>query len=819
MTSPKKRILVVEDDPGLTQLFGDRLERAGIGCDAVASGQACLDWLEQHSPDILLLDYVLPDMLAPALVDQLWKADRLPPFIVITGHGDERVAVELMKLGARDYLVKDSLLLDRLPAVVKRTLQEVENERRLATTEAALRHSENLFRRTFDEAPAGTAIVNLNLFFLRANAAFCRFIGYTEEELRGLRFAQITHPDDIAASVEQARQLLTGETAEFVMEKRYVRKDGAVVWGHVSVRLIRDAEGRPLHLIPIIQDITERKQTEEALRDANQKLRASQTATLSLLEDLRAENASRKASETRFRRLFEMAPLPMCLVGKDGTIRFRNERFVQVFGYTADKVRTLAEWWLHAYPDADYRAWAAELWNKAVQHAAQEGRDIEPGIREVTCQSGEKRIVEISGITLGEDYLTTFIDLTERKRYENRLQLLIGVIQKFATAHDVETVVAAVRSTARHLTGADGATVILREDEQCYYADEDAIAPLWKGQRFPLQNCIGGWTMLHRQPVVIADIYADPRIPVAAYRPTFVQSLAMVPIRTADPLGAIGNYWARHHTPAPEDLQLLQSLADAAAIALENVRSYTELEQRVRARTAELETKNKELETFTYSVSHDLKAPLRGIEGYSRLLMEDYPERLDDNGRRFLNTIRQATLHMGRLIDDLLAYSRLERRSWRSRPIQPRAIAETLLGERADEAQTRGVTLRMDVPPTTVPADPDGLTLALRNLLDNALKFTAGAPHPAIEIAGRETPDTFILSVHDNGVGFDMKFHDRIFEIFQRLHRAEDYEGTGIGLAIVRKAMERMGGRVWAESEPGHGATFFLEIPKTAKEE
>lgn len=172
---------------------------------------------------------------------------------------------------------------------------------------------------------------------------------------------------------------------------------------------------------------------------------------------------------------------------------------------------------------------------------------------------------------------------------------LIEVVQELSLARDVPTLQQIVRTAARELTGADGATFILRDGGKCYYADEDAITPLWKGQRFPMEACISGWVMMHKQPALITDIYQDPRIPAVAYRPTFVKSLAVVPIRTLDPIGAIGNYWAHTHTPTEREVRLLQALADSTAVAMESIRIVSELEERVRSRTAELELANAEI--------------------------------------------------------------------------------------------------------------------------------------------------------------------------------------------------------------------------------
>jgi signal transduction histidine kinase len=240
----------------------------------------------------------------------------------------------------------------------------------------------------------------------------------------------------------------------------------------------------------------------------------------------------------------------------------------------------------------------------------------------------------------------------------------------------------------------------------------------------------------------------------------------------------------------------------------------TELEQRIAARTAALDNKSRELETFAYSVAHDLKAPLRGIDGYSRLLLEDYAGSLDDEGRSFLETIQTSTEEMSQLIDDLLAYSRLERREFVPDRLELQSFITRLVEQKKREATERDIDFEVNVNGGTVVADANGLIQSLGNYLDNAVKFTRQVPQPRIEVGSKETMTSCLLWVRDNGIGFDIKYHDQIFDIFQRLNPAEDYPGTGVGLAIVRKAMERMGGRAWAESEPGRGATFYLEIPK-----
>jgi len=239
-----------------------------------------------------------------------------------------------------------------------------------------------------------------------------------------------------------------------------------------------------------------------------------------------------------------------------------------------------------------------------------------------------------------------------------------------------------------------------------------------------------------------------------------------------------------------------------------------ELELRVKQRTTQLEDVVKELETFTYSVSHDLKAPLRGIDGYSKLLLDLYGGSLNEEAKSFLSTIRNSTSQMNQLIVDLLEYSRLERSQMRKEKIKIVDIVNVNLSSYNVELNSGNFKFKVNIPDIEIVADSKGLTIALRNLIENAIKFTKGKPEPVIEIGCEEKNTSYVISIKDNGIGFDMKYHQKIFEIFQRLHRIEDFAGTGIGLAMVSKAMQRMNGKVWAESTPGIGSIFYLELPK-----
>jgi signal transduction histidine kinase len=267
--------------------------------------------------------------------------------------------------------------------------------------------------------------------------------------------------------------------------------------------------------------------------------------------------------------------------------------------------------------------------------------------------------------------------------------------------------------------------------------------------------------------------------------------------------------------PLAEDQGAVVMHADVTAGKRAEASLLEELERQVAARTTELETVNRELDAFSSSVSHDLRAPLRAIDGFSRIVLEEHAGELSPDARGHLESVRESTQKMGQLIDDLLTFSRLARQPvTRQRVSMNTLVEECLLDLRFAQDGRRMELTVGDLP------DCDATRSLVKqvwlNLLSNAFKYTRKRPVARIEIGAREGSDTAspIYFVKDDGAGFDMRFAGKLFDVFQRLHSADDYEGTGVGLAIVRRVVERHGGRVWAESEPDRGATFLFTLSR-----
>ena len=283
-----------------------------------------------------------------------------------------------------------------------------------------------------------------------------------------------------------------------------------------------------------------------------------------------------------------------------------------------------------------------------------------------------------------------------------------------------------------------------------------------------------------------------------------VRQLAMA----ARAIGA-GDYHSRVKIRERGDLRMMANSFNTMAAALE--RNHAELDERVRKRTAELELVNNELQAFSYSVSHDLRSPLRSIDGFSQALLEDYSSQLDATAQDYLRRLRGGAQRMGQLIDDLLLLSRVTRQTIQYTPVDLSALSRDVVQELRDDGSARDVHVDIEEG-MGVRGDYGLLTIVLQNLIGNAWKFTQHATSPSLKIGSTQTNGERVFFVADNGAGFDMAYSNQLFAPFQRLHSNAEFKGTGIGLATVQRAVTRHGGRVWAEAVPGEGATFYFTI-------
>jgi two-component system sensor kinase len=247
---------------------------------------------------------------------------------------------------------------------------------------------------------------------------------------------------------------------------------------------------------------------------------------------------------------------------------------------------------------------------------------------------------------------------------------------------------------------------------------------------------------------------------------------------------------------------------------IEKVRTLRNLNKELKREALKLEDANNELEAFAYSVSHDLRVPLRAIDGFSRIVIEDYEDKLDEEGIRLLNIVRDNTKKMGQLIDDILLLSRAGRQEMNISEQDMASIAENVYGEFGHEREGRNIEFTVDENLPRAMADRALLTQVLTNLIGNALKFTREEEVARIEVGSNDDKDDHIYYVKDNGAGFNMKYYDKLFGLFQRLHSQDEFEGTGVGLSIVQRIISRHGGRVWGEGEVGKGATIYFSLPK-----
>jgi PAS domain S-box-containing protein len=602
------------------------------------------------------------------------------------------------------------------------------------------------------------------LLFEYVNEGGRRNLGYDMETLRRMTPLDIKPEFDEASFRAMIHPLLTGEKEILSFETTHLRADATHY--PVEVRLQLNVQADKREFLAIILDITSRRTAQAALQE----------------------------SEKRFQTMIDTISQLAWMAYADGTRFWFNQRWYDYTGTTPEQMENSG--WMNVH-DPEVLPEVLERWTAAI--ASGEAFDMEFPLRGKDAQfriflARAEPLRDATGKVV--QWFGTNTDVHEqrlwekaRRETERQLQVVMENMSEGVVIADFSGRLLQWNPAALKMHDISQESDVLTELEKLknvYQLStvEGVVVPV---EEWPLRRVLRGES-LH-------DLELRVSRTDRSWEGVFSYS------------GAISRYDEDKGLAFLIIKDITQRKNSEAALR----DAKTNLEHKVNQRTSQLLAKSKELENFCYSVSHDLRAPLRGIDGYSRLLLEDHHDSLSEEGRGFLMNVRAATKNMSSLIEDLLAYSKLERRKLSTMAIRLSSFLANMLELYKGEMEKVRITVEVD--DLEVHADPDGLAIVLRNLIDNAVKFSQYVPQPEIGIRAHAAGNFCVLAVKDNGIGFDMKFYHKIFEIFHRLHRVEDYPGTGIGLAMVQKAMERMGGKVWAESHPGAGATFYLQLP------
>jgi PAS domain S-box-containing protein len=699
--------------------------------------------------------------------------------------------------------------------ILQATVRDVSGRKQ---AEVALSESEERFRRAFDDSRVSKLLTGLDGHLLRVNRAFAAMLGYSVQELQSGDFQAVTHPDDVALSVDVMKRLQTGTEGSARFEKRYLHRSGSVVWVELSTVLLRDSNGRPDHFVADVQDISDRKQAEAALSE----------------------------SEERYRRLVDEMGEGIGVDDADERFLFANPAADELFGVARGALvgRNLFE-----FLDAEQ----AELVRQQTAQRRIGRRDSYE--LEVTRPDQTKRtaLVTVSPRhDAGGNFAGSFAifrDISDRKQAELRdkqhladtallRDTAIGFIQLGRDADIYQYI-------ADHLHRLVGQSyvVINSYDETTDRFTVRAVAGI--GSR--LETVL---KVLGRNPVgSVFALAAEHRPEYASEKLLKIEDgvrglsygqlptgLAKTIEKTFDLGGiyAMGMNWRgrilgtlnilmRRGTEV-RDPGAVEAFINQAAIAIQHrcdadelVRHREHLQELVRERTAELEAANRELEAFSYSVSHDLRAPLRAIDGFAQAIVEDAGPPLSQPARGHLDRVSAAAGRMGELIDDLLDLARIARLPLERKEVDLSELAQNTAAELRRTAPDRSV--EFVIPDgLTAPADPVLVAMVLQNLLGNAWKFTSKRPAARIEFGMARSSGERTFFVRDDGAGFDMAYVDKLFVPFQRLHSGHEFPGSGIGLAIVQRIVRRHGGRVWFEAEVNGGATCWFTLEPLSKE-
>lgn len=778
--------------------------------------------------------------------------------IVVAGHTDPAAQAPI-----------EGSSLQMMAAQVSMALRRIQVDRERAEKAEALQESEARYRTLYENAPVAYVSVAPDGTIRMANERATQLLGASKDDLIGRRMPHFclksAEPADEDAAQQLDRHLRDGGPMRDT-ELQLCRADGEKVWVSLTMRPIETPAEEAERLVMMI-DITERKRMEAALREAHDDL---EDRVAERTEELQAANEQLQMQAERLEALREVdrailsaeSPREIATVAARRTQELVPcERVsVALFDWAAEQVTVLTAQQsegsvlesgtsfpieaftlterlkaghIEALPDL------SEAPSTAITEQLREA-----GIRSAITVPMRMDDTLIGTVNMGSTAPESFCDSERRIGRELADHLAIALRQsqlleavqeqreQLATLREIDQAILAAESPreiaaeairrVRTIVPYESATVTVidRDPNKARLLAAvdnvlDAPTSLPLDEVYLSDNLLDGET-----EVISAEDYAP--VPEAQQRmhEMGLRSILCLPmVVEGEVIGVIHIGRTEPDAFTDNDWKVGRELADHMAIALRQSRlleavqeQREKLEERVQERTAELES-------FTYSVSHDLRTPLRAIDGYSRILKEDHADQLDDEGRRLLNIIYDSAQTMGDQIDDLLTLSRVGRREMNAVPIDVTALAQETYDElaRAQPDEIDAVTFDLQSLPKAE-GDRSMLRHVFRNLVSNALKFTREEDEPRIEVGGEVQNGMAVYVVRDNGVGFDPEQADDMFGVFQRLHEDSDFEGTGVGLALVERVIRRHDGEVWAEGAEGEGAALFFSLPRPSHE-
>jgi PAS domain S-box-containing protein len=855
----KTSILIVDDDEYICKSLKTVFTKRGYETEAVTTGREAIEKAKDRFFNLALLDIKLPDMEGTELLSPLKDMHPDMAVIIITGYASLDSAVKALHEGASAYVTKP-LKMDILMA----TARECVEKQRLAAdkraAEQALRENEKKYRMLVETMNDGLGLIDPNGVFTYLNDKHCQMLGYSRDEMIGHSITDFLAESSQQKFDEKWAKPRKEKTKNY--ELVWKRKDGQQITTIISPQPIFDAGNIFQGAFAVVTDITEHKRAEKRLQRLAEerelvarvgriisstleiekvyelfagevgKVIPFERITITIIDYRRGTfwNSYILGNDVPGRGREDVVPLAGSLT--EEAMCKRSSQLIQMKG--RGEIQRRFPGLLPCFQAGLRSFMAVPLISK----------DKVIGV--LHLQSAKRSAYTEENVSLAESIGSQIAGAIanaqlyeETKRAEKRLQrlaeereLVARVGRIISSTLEIEKVYELFAEEVDKAIPFDRIAINLTNTEDgtfstAYIMGLD-IPGRKSGDVVPLAGSLTEGVMRSRtglllQPDDIDEVVAQfPRL-----FPTFqagVQSLMAVPLISKDRvIGVLHLRSVKPRAYTEANVKLAESIGSQIAGAIANAKLYAEhkrAEDSLARQAQELARSNAELEQFAYVASHDLQEPLRKIQAFGDRLKAHCNDTLSERGRDYLQRMQNAASRLQRLINDLLTFSRVTTRAQPFVPVNLAGVAREVVSDLELRIERTGGRVEMNELPT-IDADPSQMRQLLQNLIDNGLKFHRPEEAPDVKVYGKLLNGRSQIIVEDNGIGFDEKYLDRIFTIFQRLHARLEYEGTGVGLAVCRKIAERHGGTITAKSKPGEGSTFIVTLPvkQTRKEE